>query len=244
MRRFMLVLALGACGGSKPVPDAGPVIDTSCGIDCDAQKTYGLLVGTCFEYTDMGTAVSPPALAAEVLPKSTLEGGVPVMKVQYSTGGQIKMTDSFTITDGVLKLVRREWAGASNSVSYQKADNSLDGVKWISPGDTAGSNEQTSENARFLHGATDTTETVDYRVTFSAGSAGELNVPAGNFSSGLKLLFSETPDHGADTRRIFVDGTGFTLIATPLMPAGGTSQEYRLQNLKNTGDAGTACGFQ
>jgi hypothetical protein len=237
----MLFLAAAACSGSQPTPDAGPTLDTSCGIDCASQKAFGLLDHTCFEYSDMVDAVSPPALAAEVQPVSMLEGGVKVMKVQYSTGGQIKMTDSFTITDGILKLVRREW-GASSSVSYQKADTSLDGAQWIGVAAMAGTNLETSEPARFIQGSTDTTETTDYRVTVSAASASELNVPAGNFDAGVKLLFSETPDHGADTRRVYAAGTGFTLIASPLAPS-GTAQEYRLQNLKNTLDAGTACGF-
>jgi hypothetical protein len=238
----MLMLALLACGGSHPAPDAGPTIDTSCGIDCDSQKAFGLLAHACFEYTDSTTSVTPPALAAEVFPVSMLEGGVSVMKVQYTTGGQIRMTDSFTIANQTLKLVRREWAGASNSVSYQTSSNALDGVKWVGPGDTAGSNEETTENARFIQGSSDTTESTDYRVTFSAPTANELNVPQGIADGGVKLLISETPDHGSDTRRIWVSGVGFTLVATPLAPSGGTSQEYRLQNLKSTADAG-ACGF-
>jgi hypothetical protein len=240
MRRLSFVLALCACSGSHMVPDAGPVIDTSCGIDCASQQTYGLLAGTCFEYSDTNSPVTPPALAAQVLPVSMLEGGVPVMKVQYTTGGQIKMTDAFTISQGVLKLVRREWGGGGSSVTYQKADKSLDGVAWLALDSAAGSNEDTSEDARFIVGSTDTTETVDYRVTVSAASASELNVPAGNFDGGVKLLFQETPVHGSDTRRVYASGFGFTLIATPLAAMSGTSQEYRLQSMKPDGGS---CGI-
>src|SRR5262249_12040075 len=159
-----------------------------------------------------------------------LEGHVKVMDVLYATGGQIRMTDSFTITNGTLKLVRRNW-GASSSVSYQNPDKSLDGVQWIATDPGVGSNVETMEDARFIQPASDTTEMTDYRVTVAAGAANELRVPYGTFDGGVKLLMSETPDHGSDTRRIYAGGVGFTLIASPLAPT-GTALEYRLQNVK------------
>src|SRR5262245_19903143 len=103
------------CGG-KATPDAGTV-DTSCGLDCAAQTRFGLLFGTCFEYTDGTTAATPPALAAEVMPLTTLEGGLSVLQLKYSSGGQRRMQDSFTIVDGTLKLVRREFGVGGTSVS-------------------------------------------------------------------------------------------------------------------------------
>src|SRR5947208_3216329 len=72
MRRLVpFAMALFACGGNK-TPDAGPMIDSSCGIDCAAQARYGLLAGQCYEYSDGTTTVSPPPLAAEVRPKVEL----------------------------------------------------------------------------------------------------------------------------------------------------------------------------
>src|SRR4051812_6733723 len=120
MRRLALVSLFAlACGGNKTPPDAGPMIDTSCGIDCAAQTRYGLLTGQCYEYSDGPSMVSPAALAAEVLAKTELEGGVAVMQVRYTVGGQRKMQDSFGLVNGELKLVRREFGLGGTSVSYK-----------------------------------------------------------------------------------------------------------------------------
>jgi hypothetical protein len=240
----MVLLALGACSGPAMHPDAGMMIDTSCGIDCASQTAFGLLAHQCFEYSDTMSLATPPALAAEVQPVATLEGGVTVMPVIYSVGGQLKMKDSFTIKSGVLTLVRREWYMPTGSVSYQTTGNALDGVAWITADVAAGENQSTMEQARVIAGSTDTNETTTYRVTATAPSATDLNLPLGIFDGGVKLLFAETPDHGSDSRRVFAPGVGFGLIATPLAQTGGTSQEYRLQKTKSTADGGMACGFQ
>lgn len=219
------------------------MVDTSCGVDCVNQAAFGLLEHQCFEYSDTMATATPPALAAEVQKPVMLEGGVTVMPVVYSVGGQLKMKDSFTITDGVLKLVRREWYTPTGSVSYQTTGNALDGVKWMSADVAAGENQMTTEQARSISGATDTNETTTYSVTASAPSANQLTLPSGFFDGGVLLLFGESPEHGSDTRRVFAPGVGFGLISTPLAQSGGTSQEYRLQKTKSTADGGTACGF-
>jgi hypothetical protein len=220
------------------------MIDTSCGIDCASQARYGLLTGQCYEYSDGPSSVSPPALAAEVLQKTELEGGIAVMQVRYTSGGARRMQDSFTLVNGDLKLVRREFGVGGTSVSYKSSTGALEGATWLTATASAGENASTTTTADVITPATRVSDPTTYRVTLSSASTSELSTPARTFTSGLKLLISESPtDHGSDSRRIFVDGTGFVLITTPLALVNGTSQEYQLQNIKNLADAGTGCGF-
>ena len=96
----------------------------------------------------------------------------------------------------------------------------------------------------FEYHMTRVSEQTTYRVTLSAGAVADLQTPLQTFDGGLKMLISESPtDHGSDSRRVYVPGIGFVVIATPLALVGGTSQEYRLQKIKNVADAGTLCGF-
>jgi hypothetical protein len=246
MRRLTLLSVwLLACGGRmNPPPDAG-MIDTSCGIDCVAQNRYGLITGTCFEYSDMMLSpANPPALAAEVKAMRSLEGDVPVLDVVYTVGGQRKQQDSFTIANGELKLVRREFGTGGTSVSYKDTSGKLIGATWLTPTSSAGENETTSTSADVVNGASRMSDATTYRVTLSAGAVADLQTPLETFDGGVKLLITESPtDHGSDSRRVYVPGTGFVLIATPLALSGGSSQEYRLQIIKNVADAGTLCGF-
>ena len=240
----LLVLAAAlalACGGKPTPPDAGPMIDSSCGIDCAAQAKYGLLEKTCFEYSDTSSTVSPPTLAAEVQPKVELEGAVPVMQVRYTSGGQRRMQDSFTIVNGELKLVRREFGAGGTSVSYKKTTGELEGVKWLALNTGIGENITSTSSADVI-AAMRMSESTTFRVTTSAPGQAELAVPWATFDGGVRMLLTETPDHGSDSRRVWVPGVGFALITTPLMLTGGTSQEYRLQNIKSTADGGL-CGF-
>lgn len=240
----LLVLAGAAglaCGGKTTPPDAGPMIDTSCGIDCAAQAKYGLLEKTCFEYSATTSAASPPDLAAEVRPKVELEGGIPVMQVRYTTTGNPRMQDSFTIVNGELKLLRREFGAGGTSVSYKKTTGELEGVKWLAPNTGIGENLSTTSSADVI-AAMRMSESTTFRVTTSAPGQSDLAVPYATFDGGVRMLLSETPDHGSDSRRVWVPGVGFPLITTPLMLTGGTSQEYRLQNIKSTADGGL-CGF-
>lgn len=224
-------------------PDAGRMIDTSCGIDCEAQARYGLLAHTCFEYSDTSSQVSPPALSAEVMPQLELEGGIKVMQVKYSYGGQRKMQDSFTIApSGDLRLVRREFGAGGTSVSFKNDSMALEGVKWLELGSASGVSYSTTSNADVISGSR-MTESTMYRATMSEASSADLAVPlSGGVDGGLKMLFSETPDHGSDSKRVWSPGLGFSLITTPLALSMGTSQEYRLQNVKDTTDGGL-CGF-
>jgi hypothetical protein len=243
MRRSTLVLlAAVACGGNTTPPDAGPMIDTSCGIDCAAQERYGLIAGRCFEYSSSTSAMTQPALAAEVKPKRELEGGIPVMDVTYTELGQRRMQDSFTIVNGELKLVRREFGVGGTSASYKKTTGELEGVKWLASGTGAGENFSTTSSADVVTPGGRKSEETTYRVTTSAPGASDLRFPIGTYDAGVRLLISETPDHGSDSRRTWVPGVGFPLITTPLMLTGGTPLEYQLQNIKDTPDAGQ-CGF-
>lgn len=217
------------------------MIDTSCGIDCASQNRYGLIAGTCFEYSDTSSTASPPSLAAVVETKRELEGGIPVIDVTYSVGGQRRMQDSFTIVNGELKLVRRGFGTGGVSASYKNAAGDLEGVRWVGPTTGVGETLTTMTNADVTT-TPRVNEATTYRVTTSAPGATDLQTPYATFDGGVRMLITETPDHGADSRRVFVPGVGFTLITTPLALTGGTSQEYKLQNIKNTADAGL-CGF-
>lgn len=240
MRRMRIalfaLLALGsACGSpSTPRPDAGP--DTSCGLDCDAQRAYGLLVNRCFEYSsDPLSAEAVPALGVWVREVFTLEGGVKAIPVEYRQNGQIRQTDYFGIApNGDLLLYRRI---AGTSVTYRTGTD-ITGVKWLSLGTVAGDTVSTSTTA-FLS-ANDASEATTYRVTTAAPTTSEKKTPAGTFDSAVKVLFGEMPDHGSDPRRIFVEGTGFTILASPFSLSGGSPTPVHLQRVRDLGtpDAG------
>lgn len=247
MRRlfFCLAVVASAAGcGSKPTPDAGPMIDTSCGIDCAAQGRYGLLKGTCFEYSDTSSIASPPSLAAEVMEAiENFEGSNTVIQVRYTSGGQRRQQDTFTILNGELRLVRREFGAGGTSVSYKNAAGDLEGVKWLAVNTGIGENISMMSSADVITPGSRVTEATTYRVTTSAAGTADLNVPYTSFDGGVRMLITESPmDHGSDTRRVWVPDVGFAMITTPLMLSGGASQEYKLQNIKNTADGGI-CGF-
>jgi hypothetical protein len=220
--------------------DAG-TIDTRCGLDCAAQLKLGLIAGTCFEYSDTMAMQSTPVISAEVLPVTALEGGINVMQLKYTSGGVPRMKDSFAIVDGTLKLLRREFGTGNSSVSYKDSSNALEGVTWMRANSMASENYSSTTSADVVAG-TRRTDATTYRSTLAAAAASELIVPLATFDGGIKLLFSETPDHGSDSRRVFVPEVGFVLFSSALSPTGGTSQEYRLQKVKNV-DGGSACGF-
>lgn len=230
-----LAVSLAACGGpTKPTPDAGP--DTSCGLDCVAQTAYGLIIERCFEYSaDPTTASQTPSLGVWVRPVFTLEGNVPAIPVEYRQNGQILGTDYFAFQGSDLVLLRRIAAGAS--VTYRTGD-AITGVKWLSLGTAAGENFTTNTQA-FLSSDNTLTAT-QYRVTTAAPTTSEKRTPLATYDDAVKLLFGETPDHGADPRRVFVEGTGFTIIASPFNLAGGTPTPAHLQRIRDIGtpDAG------
>jgi len=244
MKRLTVLLfpALVACSGGRPTPDAG-MIDTSCGFDCAAQEKYGLIAGRCFEYSNTGAMVDPPALAAEVRAVRDVEG-VQVMDVAYTRTGNPVMLDLFTIVNGELKLVRREFGTGGTSVAYKDSTGKLAGVKWLAPGTQSGENFSTTVTADVIAPPAarmmmDTT----YRVTTSQPSGADLRFPIGTFDAGVGMLIIESPvDHGSDSRRTWIPGVGFALVTTPLVLTGGMPREYALQKVKDTPDGG-ACGF-
>ncbi len=248
MRAFPLAPALAllaACGPPpvKPPPDAGP--DVSCGLDCAAQQRYGLVVGRCFEYSSTQAAANPASLGVKVLPVFTLEGGVDSLPFEYSEGGLVKLTDYFTLGQGALVLARRTFS-PGQSVTYRDAANAIAGVAWLKASTGAGENFTTSTSADVVGSGARHADDTTYQVTTAAPTVSEQTMPAGSYPDAFKLLFSETPDHGRDPRRVFVPGTGFILFSTPFNIVGGTAAEYRLQKVRDivASDAGSVeCGF-
>ena len=230
-----------ACGPVKPTVDAGP--DTSCGLDCAAQEVFGLVLDRCFEYsTDPLVKQTPPALGVWVRGRDEkgklfeLEGGIQAIPVEYRQGGQIIQTDYFVFKNGDLTLMRR--IAGNNSVTY-RTDMAITGVKWLSQGTAAGENFSTSTTA-FLSRDNSSTPTT-YRITTDTPTGGEKKTPLATYENAYKLLIGATPDHGADPRRVFVPGTGFTIIASPFNLLGGSPTPNHLQRIRDIGtaDAGT-----
>ncbi len=242
MRLLLLALIITACGSaSLGGGDAGP--DTSCGLDCAAQNTYGLIVNRCFEYSDDATKKKdPPSLGALVLPVFTLDNSLKVLPVEYRQGGQLKMRDSFVIKDGELLLARREVAATSQSVTYRDTSLKVAGVKWLQLDATAGATYTTPSKALVVNesGAMNSTDS-SYRVTTAAPSAPELKTPLNAYPDGLKLLYGESPtDNGSDSRRVFVPNVGFVLIASSFSLVPGATTPMSLQRIRDMGtpDAG------
>ncbi len=248
MRPFLcssLVLLAVACGPAKKPPPDGGTVDTSCGLDCDAQKLYGLLKNNCFEYTDSTTATDPAALGVFVRDTFTLEGGVKTLQVEYSSGGQTKMIDYFAFPDRKLTLMRREYSAGNQSVTYKDGSNNIIGVPWTPEATPAsGTTVDTSSTAYLVLSASGTMqESTDYRVTTTDASSSETTVPAGSYPGALTLLFNETPDHGADGRRVLVPQTGFIGFTTPFALSGGTAVQYRLQKVRTIDASAIVCGL-
>jgi hypothetical protein len=239
-------LALAACSAPpNKVVDAGRTIDTSCGLDCEAQHTYGLMINTCFEYASSPTASDPPAIGAWVKDLFTLEGGVKTIPVEYRQAGQTKMFDYFGIAaDGKLVLMRREFA-AGQSITFKNATNDIVGVPWLELDSALGTNLDTTATGDVLNG-TRTQESTTYRVTIDEPSASQLLEPvrADPFDGGLRMLFSESPDHGSDAVRIWVPNVGFVNFSTAFALSGGTASQYRLQKIRTIGnDGGATCSL-
>ncbi|MBX7100685.1 MAG: hypothetical protein K1X89_23430 [Myxococcaceae bacterium] len=235
-----LAVLLAACGKSSGAMDAGRQVDTSCGLDCEAQQRFGLVVGRCVQYSDTKTATPagmPPAMATVVQPVFTLEDNVKVLPVEYRQGGQIRMTDSFTFTPaGDLKLVRREFAG-NGSVSFQNDQGVLTGVTWLTGTTAAGDTATSSVQADVIgRPGGRVKEATTYKASALSPTADELVTPEKSYDGGLTLLFSETPEHAADSRRTYVAGEGFVIIATPL-GYGNAAIPYRQQK-RLDGDGG------
>jgi hypothetical protein len=240
----LLVLLLAAgCGAPMKTPDAGKMVDTSCGLDCAVQKPLGLTIDNCFEYSTTSNEELPPALGMRVKPVFELEGGVKSLPVEYLVGGQTKMTDFYGVTDGVLVLLRREF-GASNSVSYKNTEGALVGVGLASGSDPVGSTRRTTATADVISpSAARKSESTTLTVTYGEATASERNTALKNYDSAIQLLITEAPDHGSDARRVLVPDVGFILVSTPLAP-NATAQPYRLQKVRSVAAAGsTPCSL-
>lgn len=238
MRLMLTTLALWlatACDPVKPTVDAGP--DTSCGLDCAAQQAFGLMKNRCFEYSSSPlNKQTPPDLGVWVKPELfELEGGISTIEVQYRRGGQTVQTDFFTLPNGELTLVRR--IAGNQSVTY-RTGSAITGVKWLTQ--VTGPGENFSTNSTAFLSRDDSSTATAYRVTTDTPSATEKKTPLDTFETAFKVLFGESPDHGADSRRVFVPGTGFTLIASPFNLLGGSPTPVYLQRIRDIGtpDAG------
>lgn len=241
-----LALALVACSPPAPTPDAGP--DTSCGFDCAAQNKYGLIKNRCFEYSsDPLTKQDPPALGVWVKDNGAnlfnLEGGVPVLQVEYRMTGQIRMIDDVAVIGGALMLMRREFVATGQSITYKDSANKIVGVKWLAL-DTAAGQTLTTQASGFLvnQSGVGTTDDTTFKVTTFDASASELQALTQTYPAGLKLVFSETPAHGNDTRRVFIPDVGFAVIASNYALTGGAPLPMTLQKVRDIGsaDGGTA----
>ena len=250
MKRLALVAtaALAACSAPPMMTaDAGP--DTSCGLDCDVQNRLGLIVNRCFEYSGDPDKMplNPPTLGMQVKPVLTLEGGVKVLPLEFRQNGAARMIDNLGIVNGEVRLMRREFLQTGQSVTYRNSKNEIVGVKWtdpaMAPGETyAGSAEAYVVNSM---GVGETTST-NYKVSVFDGTITELKTPLKTYDAGLKMVFSETPDHGSDARRVLVNDVGFVLISTSLQLNGTTPLAVSLQRIRDIGtpDAGTdACSL-
>lgn len=248
-RLTTLVAGLGtllvACSPPpKVIPDAG--IDTSCGVDCAAQSRYGMILGRCFEYSDTMSAQTTPALSVWVRQLLTLEGNVPVIQADYRQGGQTRMIDSFLFTQGELRHARREFFPVAQSVTYKDDTGKITGVTWLEPTSDDGQHVTTSAKADVSATGGRSSEPTEYKTSFAAANATELNVPLKKYDSGLQMLFDESPnEHGLDGRRVFVPDVGFILFSTSLsLQPGPPVLQYRLQKIRDVAtDGGAAdCG--
>ncbi len=241
----LLVVIATACGtATTGGADAGP--DTSCGLDCAAQATYGLVVNRCFEYSDEASKKKdPPLLGAQVLPVFTLDNKLKVLPVEYRQSGQLKMRDSFAIKNGELLLVRREFPASDQSVTYRDSMLQISGVKWLQTNSAAGETYTTTSKALVVNqaGAMNSTDS-SYRVTTAAPSASELRTPLNAYIDGVKLLLSESPtDNGSDSRRVFVPQVGFVLIASPFsLTPGAPTTPLMLQRIRDIGSPDAGAG--
>jgi hypothetical protein len=248
MRKSLLATLAVACplvSCGRPadhVPQSA--VDASCGLDCASQQRYGLIVQRCFEYANPSVAPDELAIGAWVRPPQRLEGGRLVLPVLYSEGGLIRMTDLFFFEGGDLYLARRSFQ-SGQSVTYRDEAANIVGVPWWQVGAAANRSFQKQVQADVWDGSTRTRQATTFRVNTLEPTDQERTVPAGTFGAALKIVITETPEHGMDTRRVFAEGTGFTLFASPLHLAGETSTEYRLLRIRDVGaqDGGShPCG--
>jgi hypothetical protein len=220
-----------------------PPIDASCGFDCGAQASYGLLVDRCFEYSGTSSKATPPDLGAWVRPLETLEGGQKVLPVEYRQSGQILMTDYFQVKEGSLFLLRRTFL-PGQSVTWKGAQGEIVGVKWLWADALPGESHNTASSATLLGIGSGGTVNSTFKVFLDTPTANELTTPLSNYASGLKLLLSETPDHGVDSRRIFVEGLGFVQLNSAFSPTpGAVPLSYVLQKVRDVNPGDEDCGL-
>ncbi len=255
MRTFALLMTAAAllwgCGPMMTTtPDAGRMPDTSCGLDCEAQRHYALLPGTCFEYADSRTpaAGSSPAIGVMIRPVFALEGGINTIRAEYRVGGQLKMIDSFVFPHGDLALARREWPMQGQSVTYKDTAQKIVGLTLhLRTEAKAGESLTTSRQAdeAMMNGMHDVAEAT-VAVVFSESTMLDLTVPQETFTKGLTLSFTETPkSYGLDPKRVLVAEKGFVNFASALSRTATSNTVYYLQRTRSLGvdGGGSDCGL-
>jgi hypothetical protein len=229
----------------RPQADGGSV-DTSCGLDCDAQNRFGLIVNRCFEYSSTDSSkTDPPKLGVWVKPVFTLEGGVAVLPVEYREGGQTLMQDSFAFENGNLKLMRREFPRQGRSVTFKSdASGPITGVTWLLADVAVGQTQSTAGQAVVAdQSGMVTAEATTYRVTTGTVRPSQLKTPAMTYTDGMQVLASQTPDRGADPIRIFVPTVGFISLSTAFNIAGGNPTPVYLQTIRDISAGSLGCSL-
>ncbi|MGQ0508143.1 MAG: hypothetical protein ACT4TC_22825 [Myxococcaceae bacterium] len=243
---FSVALATLTTGCGKPTATVDPpyVADQRCGIDCAAQKSFNLQVGRCFEYSKGDTATYPPDLGVLVDQQVTLEGDVKALELSYSELGQIRMTDAVTFRDGDLLLMRRKLPGG---MRVQYTDGKIfTGLPWVKAGMTSGETVSVETQAELLLENQPRSVATTFKVSaIKPDPAMELTTPFKAYDAGLKLVFTETPYHGAESRRIFVDEVGFVAFSTRFALTDTVpSTFYKLQNVREITDTSVRCGLE
>ncbi len=242
LTKLLTLLLMMACGPAKPTT-GDRTVDTSCGLDCVAQKRFGLIVDRCFEYSASDTTKQdPPELGAFVKPVFTLEGGVQVLPVEYRRTGQTLMIDNFAFKDGALLLMRREFPRQGKSVTFKNEAGAIVGVTWLTADPLPGQTQTTSVQANIVESSgAGTSEATRYQVSTAQANAGQLKTPLSNVTDGLRLLTTQSPDRGADPIRVFVPETGFISITSPLSATPANPTPIFLQKVRDLTAGEPAC---
>lgn len=236
-----LSVSLAACGGTRNTPDAGPVVDTSCGIDCALQEEYGLIVNRCFEYSDDNAVASPPDLGIAIERVVELEGGQQAIRAVYYQQGLLVLEDSYILANGALKLARRS-DETGRSVTYTDDAGAIQGVTLVEAGLTTGPNDSEAVTAVLSLG--DLQEATQWTWNTPPVTLNEKTAPLGTFEEAVTISYNETPGHAMDPRLVFVRGTGFLMRSTRLsLEQSDPALPYKLQTVRDlTTETLTTCG--
>lgn len=239
-----LSLLAGACGGTTDNPDAGPQVDTSCGIDCVVQAEYGLIANRCFEYSDDSSVATPPDLGVAIEGLVELEGGQKALRAVYFQNGQRLIEDTFLLVDGDLKLARRSDNRASRSITYTDEGDLTVGVTLVQADTAVGQSFPAESVTAVIAAGASSEEATTWTGNTFPPTASEKTTPSGAYENAVTITYNETPDHGLDPRRVFVRGTGFVQLNTRLsLTPSDAAAPYKLQGMRElTAETLSNCG--